>query len=215
MWCELVHDQRPPGRSNSGPRMMSSFDEPAGDHRVHLLAVVGAEVDHDRTVVDLVRLLDRRHDVVGVVDAEADATHRLGPLHVVGQVGREVHLAVALLVEELLPLAHHAEVRVVRGSRSSPGSARRPRSRAPARSSGSSRRRRSPTPSDRACRPWRRSRPAPRSPSCRDRPSSPTCTGGWNVPVLARPHLVLAHAGDEDRVVGRVVAQRLDARTAA
>ena len=49
----------------------------------------------------------------GDVDADADAAHRLGPLHVVGQVGREVHLAVALLVEQLLPLADHAEVGVV------------------------------------------------------------------------------------------------------
>ena len=61
--CSCVTDRL---RRVSGPRMMSSFDAPGGDHRVHLLAVVGAEVDHDRTVVDLVRLLDRRHDVVGV-----------------------------------------------------------------------------------------------------------------------------------------------------
>ena len=39
------------------------------------------------TVVDLVRLLDRGLDVVGRVDAERHAAHRLGPLHVVGQVG--------------------------------------------------------------------------------------------------------------------------------
>jgi hypothetical protein len=32
---------------------------------------------------------------------------------VVGQVRRQVHLGVALLVEHLLPLAHHAEVGVV------------------------------------------------------------------------------------------------------
>src|SRR5215207_2200625 len=83
------------------------------DHRVHLLPVVGAEVDDHRTVVDLVRLLDRGLDVFRRVDAECDTPHRLGPLHVVGQVGREVHLAVALLVEELLPLPDHAEVGVV------------------------------------------------------------------------------------------------------
>src|SRR5262245_17095284 len=58
-----------------------------GHHRVHLLAVVDAEVDHDRTIVDRVRLLDRGHDVGGVIDAHADTTHRLRPLHVVGQVG--------------------------------------------------------------------------------------------------------------------------------
>ena len=52
-------------------------------------------------------------DLLGRLDADADAAHRLGPLHVVGQVGRQVHLAVALLVEHLLPLADHAEVGVV------------------------------------------------------------------------------------------------------
>src|SRR3954447_6811644 len=83
------------------------------DHRVHLLPVVGAEVDHHRTVVDVVRLLDRGLHLLRRVDAHPDAAHRLGPLHVVGEVRREVHLAVPLLVEELLPLPHHAQVGVV------------------------------------------------------------------------------------------------------
>src|SRR6478752_48151 len=130
MWCcaTLMVDSVPPSRSSafsSAPSVTPSGTVVRGvedhvvvrrsgrDHRIHLLAVVGAEVDHDRTVVDLVRLLDRRLDVLRRVDAERDAPHRLGPLHVVGQDGREVHLAVALLVEELLPLPHHAEVRVV------------------------------------------------------------------------------------------------------
>ena len=52
-------------------------------------------------------------DLFGRLDPDADAAHRLGPLHVVGQVGRQVDLAVALLVEHLLPLADHAEVAVV------------------------------------------------------------------------------------------------------
>ena len=44
---------------------------------------------------------------------EPDAAHGLGPLDVVGEVGRQVDLGVALLVEQLLPLAHHAQVGVV------------------------------------------------------------------------------------------------------
>src|SRR6476619_6986838 len=67
----------------------SSFGLPGSDHRVHLLPIVSPEVDHDRPVVDLVRLLDRRLDVVGRIDTEGHAPHGLGPLHVVGQVGRE------------------------------------------------------------------------------------------------------------------------------
>src|SRR6478609_3569565 len=74
------------------------------DHRVHLLAVVGAEVDDDGPVVDRVRLLDRRRDVARVLDPEADTAHRLGPLQVAGQSGRELHPALALLVEGLWPL---------------------------------------------------------------------------------------------------------------
>src|SRR4029453_13074721 len=54
------------------------------DHRVTLLPVDGAEVDDHRTVVDVVRLLDRRLDFLRCVDAHADAAHGLGPLHVVG-----------------------------------------------------------------------------------------------------------------------------------
>src|ERR671912_2968062 len=79
------------------------------DHRVHLLAGVGAEVDDHRPVVDLVRLLDGGVDLVGRLDPHADAAHGLGPQLVVRQVGREVHLAVPLFVEHLLPLADHAE----------------------------------------------------------------------------------------------------------
>ena len=52
-------------------------------------------------------------DLLGRLDPHADAAHRLGPHLVVGQVGRQVHLGVALLVEHLLPLADHAEVGVV------------------------------------------------------------------------------------------------------
>ena len=179
------------------------------DHRVHLLPVVGAEVDHHRTVVDRVRLLDRGHDILGRVDAEAHAAHRLGPLHVVRQVRREVHLAVALLVEELLPLPHHAEVRVVqdrdlhrdllggrghqllRGHLEAAVAVDGPHRLLRAADLGADR---------------RGHREAHRAETTRVDPRVRVL----EAPVLARPHLVLAHARRQDRVVGRVLAQLLD-----
>ena len=82
-------------------------------HREDLLEGVGAEVDDHRTVVDRVGLVDGRGHLLGRLHPDADAAHGLGPPDVVGQVGREVHLRVPLLVEHLLPLADHAEVGVV------------------------------------------------------------------------------------------------------
>ena len=90
---------------------------PGGHHREDLLAGVDAEVDDDRAIVDGVGLVDGRLHLFGAVDADADATHRLGPLDEVGQLGRQVDLAVALVVEHLLPLADHAEVAVVQDRR--------------------------------------------------------------------------------------------------
>src|SRR3954452_11082160 len=122
MWCctplamvisSSLRSLHPVSRVVGGVEDHVVVRRPGRDHRIDLLPVVGAEVDDDRTVVDVVRLLDRGLDFLRRVDAHADAAHRLRPLHVVGQVGREVHLAVALLVEELLPLPHHAEVGVV------------------------------------------------------------------------------------------------------
>ena len=52
-------------------------------------------------------------DILGRLGPDAHATHGLGPFDVVGQIGREVDLGVALLVEHLLPLADHAQVGVV------------------------------------------------------------------------------------------------------
>src|SRR3954449_7722498 len=86
MWCRAA------GMSTRSVRVVGRIEDDvvvrrAGrDHRVHLLAVVGAEVDHDRAVVDLVRLLDRGDDVFGRVHAEPHAAHRLRPLDVVRQV---------------------------------------------------------------------------------------------------------------------------------
>ena len=115
---DVVLDSRPsligrPPRRATGTTTISSLRRAGGHHREHLLAAVGAELDDDRTVVDLVRLLDGGLHLFGRLDPHADAAHRLGPHLVVGQVGRQVHLGVALLVEHLLPLADHAEVGVV------------------------------------------------------------------------------------------------------
>ena len=98
------------GCSALGPRMMSSFDAPAGTIGKHISRWVHAEVDHDAAVGDGQRLLDHGVDLVRVLGAQADASVGLGELHVVRRVVRQVHLAVALVVEQLLPLAHHAQV---------------------------------------------------------------------------------------------------------
>src|SRR4029450_4495014 len=68
---------------------------------------------HPRPASDLVGPLDGGVDLLGRLDAQPHAAHGLGPELVVGQVGRQVHLAVALVVEHLLPLADHAQVGVV------------------------------------------------------------------------------------------------------
>ena len=88
--------------------MMSSFDAPAGTiGYTFSRQSVRKSITTGRSSISFAFSIVG-DDVVGGVDAHADATHRLRPLHVVGQVGRQVHLAVALLVEELLPLPHHA-----------------------------------------------------------------------------------------------------------
>jgi hypothetical protein len=56
-------------------------------HGEHLLEGVGAEVDHDRTVVNGIGLLDRRCDIFGRLGPDAHATHGLGPFDVVGKIG--------------------------------------------------------------------------------------------------------------------------------
>ena len=181
-----------------------------GDHREDLLPCVDAEVDDDGAVVDRVGLVDRRLDLFGAVDADADATHRLGPLDEVGQLGRQVHLGVALVVEHLLPLADHAEVAVVedpdldrdaldarghellRGHLEAAVAVDRPHRAVRAADLGADRRRHAEA---------HRAQAAGVDPGVRL----------VEPPVLAAPHLVLADAADEDRALGGVVAQLLQA----
>src|SRR5947209_10481179 len=98
------------------------------DHRPHLGVVADDEVDDHRGVVDRHRLLDDRVDVVPALAAQPDAAHRLGEEDEVGDARRLVPrprrafvfvagvqpgVGVPALVEEGLPLPHHAEVAVV------------------------------------------------------------------------------------------------------
>jgi hypothetical protein len=89
-----------------------------GDHRPHHRVAVDDEVDDDRAVVDLHRLRDDVVDVLGPLAPQADAAIRVGELDEVRDPrarvrGVQVGVGVALVVEERLPLAHHAEAGVV------------------------------------------------------------------------------------------------------
>src|SRR4051794_37254594 len=81
------------------------------DHRPHHRVLADDEVHDDGHVVDCHRLLDRRVHVVLAVAAQPDAAHRVGELDEVRDaLGLQVGVAVATLVEDRLPLPHHAEV---------------------------------------------------------------------------------------------------------
>src|SRR5438552_14116644 len=82
-----------------------------GHHGEDALVLVDADLEHHRRRrAD--HLLDRRHDLVGLGDPDADAAIGLGEPHVVGDAGK-VDGEVALLVDDPLPLAHHAVTAVV------------------------------------------------------------------------------------------------------
>ena len=100
-------------RISDGSTMMSSFDAPAGTiGKTFSKASVRKSTTTGRSSIELALSI-----AVATSSGDStrmpDASHRLGPLDVVGEVGREVDLRVALLVEHLLPLADHAEVGVV------------------------------------------------------------------------------------------------------
>ena len=145
----------------------------------------------------------------GVLDAEGDAAHGLGPLHVVGQVGRQVHLGVALVVEHLLPLADHAEVGVVQDGdldRDALGG------RGDQLLGGHLEAAVAVDGPDHAVGPadlgadGRRDREAHGAEAAGVDPG----VGVAERPVLAGPHLVLADAAGDDAVLGGGVAQRLE-----
>ena len=96
---------------------MASLLTPAGHHRPDHGVAVDDEVDDDRDVVDLHGLLDGRVDVLRTLAPQADAAVGVGELDEVGDAaadrGVQVGVGVALVVEQRLPLAHHAEAAVV------------------------------------------------------------------------------------------------------
>src|SRR6266542_6180885 len=82
-----------------------------GHHGEDALVLVDADVEHHRRRrAD--HLLDRRHDLAGLGAPYPDAAIGLGEPHVVGDAGK-VDGEVALLVDDPLPLAHHAVTAVV------------------------------------------------------------------------------------------------------
>ena len=87
-----------------------------GHHRPHLRVGADDEVDHHRAVVDRPRLVDHVVDVFVTLATQSDAAQRLGQLDEVRDAARvrgQIGLAVPLLVEQRLPLPHHAQVAVV------------------------------------------------------------------------------------------------------
>src|SRR5215217_6137857 len=82
----------------------------ARDHGVHVRLRVYVEVQDGEPRL-LLSPTDRRLDVVALPDGPAAQAVRSGELFVVGT--GDGRLGVAAVVEELLPLAHHAEVTVV------------------------------------------------------------------------------------------------------
>src|SRR5215218_10835846 len=82
----------------------------ARDHGVHVRLRVYVEVQDGEPRL-LLSPTDRRLDVVALPDGPAAQAVRSGELFVVGT--GDGRLGVAAVVEELLPLAHHAEVAVV------------------------------------------------------------------------------------------------------
>src|ERR1019366_4086750 len=83
------------------------------DHREHALTVMHPEVDYRGHAGDGEGLVEHRVDLVGPVAAQPDAAVGLSELDIVRNGRAQVDLGVPLLVEQLLPLAHHAEEAVV------------------------------------------------------------------------------------------------------
>src|SRR5699024_6256964 len=89
-----------------------------GDHRPDHGIGADHEVHHHRAVVDLLGLADGGIHVGDLLAAQAHAPVRLRQLHEVRDAGAlvpgvQVGVGVALVVEQRLPLPHHAEGGVV------------------------------------------------------------------------------------------------------
>src|SRR5699024_292218 len=89
-----------------------------GDHRPHHRIGTDHEVHHHRAVVDLLGLADGRIDVGDLLAAQAHAPVCLRQLYEVRDAGTlvtgvQVGVGVALVVEQRLPLPHHAQGGVV------------------------------------------------------------------------------------------------------
>src|SRR5680860_421713 len=82
-------------------------------HREDLLRGIHAEVDDHGRVTHAEGLVQGRLDVLGALAAEPRATVGIRQLDQVRHVAAQVDLGESLLIEELLPLAHHAEHAVV------------------------------------------------------------------------------------------------------
>src|SRR5699024_5202918 len=105
-----------------GAHALRDLDLVVGDagrhHGPHHRVGADGEVHDHRAVVDLHRLRDGRVDVLVALAAQAHAAVSLGELHEVGDAlgavpGVQLGVRVALVVEQVLPLAHHAQARVV------------------------------------------------------------------------------------------------------
>src|SRR4051794_16714969 len=82
------------------------------DHRKDVLLGLSLELDHGRAWLGH-RRRHRGVDLLRTGHPPARDLVRLGDQHVVGHAAAQVHPYVVVLVEQLLPLAHHAQVPVV------------------------------------------------------------------------------------------------------
>ena len=153
-----------------GRSMIMSAQRRAGrDHREDVVLLHHLGLDHARARrCSPCAALQHAVDVGRRADAQALDAVGLGQLHEVG-VALEVDAGQAVVEEQLLPLADHAEVVVVDDQDLDRQLVDRRGGQLAHASSGSRRRRRSPRPSCPGWRTARRSRPGSRSPSCRRR----------------------------------------------
>src|SRR3569833_954344 len=81
------------------------------NHGIDVFVLIGDEVEEHQAILHGHRLSQRAFDVARLLNQHADVTIGLGQLHEVRQ-GVHIRHRVTALVEELLPLPHHAEVTI-------------------------------------------------------------------------------------------------------